>query len=253
MKKNVKNTVKNNEIASHLLFNPERTVMSPEATVRKVQKCSDWNDRGEERNFRQMVFNNITFKNENLSGLECHYSIFNHCTFEGTILNRMEAHFAQFNNCEWKNCSLENSTFAMASINDCNFYNSNLNDTDFSFATGCFAATSSLMERCTANNSILMLVLSNTDVSGFEANCANISLDVKGSSFRRAEFNDSTVSGQCVQTDLTGAELNRSDLAELELVDCATHNMEKEDSFCIGFDKVIEDALNELEEGPLDN
>ena len=120
------------------------------------------------------------------------------------------------------------------------------------FASGNWAATSCLMERSTANNANLHLVLSNVNALGFEANCAKIELDITGSSLRRSEFNDSTVSGKVMQSDLTGAELNRADLAGLEIVDCAIHNMETEDSSGDLFDSTIEDALDELEEGILE-
>ena len=73
-----------------------------------------------------------------------------------------------------------------------------------------------------------------------------------GGCLRRAELNDSIVSGKCVQCDLTGSEFNRADLSELEIVDCATYNMETEDSSGDLFDSTIEDALNELEEGILE-
>lgn len=251
MKKNTTSTTAKN--SSHLLFNPERKVMDADAAKHMAQRCSDYNDsRSEARNFKSTEFRGITFKGEDLSSIEAHYSRFIDCKFEEVKLDRMEGYFMELNNCEFKNSSLENANLSYARISDCNFYNCNLNGVDMPFASGNWAATSCMMERSTANNANLHLILSQTNAAGFEANCAKIELDITGSSLRRSELNDSTVSGKCLQCDLTGSELNRSDLSELEIIDCATHNMETEDSSGDLFDSTIEDALNELEEGILE-
>ena len=78
-------------------------------------------------------------------------------------------------------------------------------------------------------------------------------LTSSGGCLRRAELCDSTVSGKCVRCDLTGSEFNRADLSELEILDCATHNMETEDSSGDMFDNELEEALNELEDGLLED
>ncbi len=253
MKKNENTTVKNNEAASHLLFAPERKVMNAESAKRMAAKCSDYNDsRTEARNFKCLEFTGQKFNGEDLSGIEAHYAKFEDCEFSECKLSRMEAYFAEFSNCTFTNCDLANSNFSFSAISDTVFFNCNMDRVDLPFAQGNFSCTGCMMERATANNANLHLILSNVNALGFEANCAKIELDVTGSSLRRSEFNDSTVSGKCVQCDLTGSEFNRADLSELEIVDCAIHNMETENSSGDLFDSTIEDALNELEEGILE-
>ena len=217
---NMKKTV-NKETAAvkeNLLFTPERKVMDADAAKHMAQRCSDYNDsRSEARNFKCTEFRGITFKGEDLSGIEAHYSRFIDCTFEEVKLDRMEGYFMELNNCEFKNSSLENANLSYSRISDCNFYNCNLNGVDMPFASGNWAATSCILERSTANNANLHLVLSQTYAAGFEANCAKIELDVTGSSLRRSEFNDSIVQGKISNSDLTNAEFNRSDLTGLTL------------------------------------
>ncbi|MBR2427226.1 MAG: pentapeptide repeat-containing protein [Lentisphaeria bacterium] len=244
-KETVKETVKEN-----LLFAPERKVMDADAAQRMAAKCSDYNDsRTEARNFKCLEFRGVTFKGEDLSGIEAHYSRFIDCTFEEVKLDRMEGYFMELNNCEFKNSSLENANLSYARISDCNFYNCNLNGVDMPFASGNWAATSCMMERCTAQNANLMLVLSNCNVI-FEGNYANIEFDVADSNLRRSEFNDGCIKGKITKTDLTNSEWNRSNLSELEIVDCATSGMETEDASGVDncLDNALEDALNELEE-----
>ena len=253
MKDATTTTVKNNETA-HLLFTPERKVMDADAARRLAARCSDYNDsRSEARNFKCHEFTGVKFNEEDLSCIETHYSKFSDCEFTGCKLSRMEAYFAEFSNCTFTNCDLENSNFSFAKITDTVFFNCNMDGVDFPFAQGNFSCVGCMMERATANNSELHIILSSCNAAVFEANCAQIDLDFAGSCLRRAEFNDSTVSGKCVQCDLTGSEFNRADLSELEIVDCATHNMETENSSGDMFDNELEEALNELEDGLLED
>ena len=240
-KKNTENTI-------------SRKLIDPAEAQRMAAKCSDYNDsRSEARNFKCVEFTGVKFNGEDLAGIEAHYAKFENCEFSECKLSRMEAYFAEFSNCTFTNCDLENSNFSFAKITDTVFFNSNMDGVDFPFGQGNFSCTGCMMERATANNAKLHLVFSNVNALGFEANCSKIELDVTGSCLRRAEFNDSTVSGKCVQCDLTGSEFNRADLSELEIVDCATHNMETEDSSGDMFDNELEEALNELEDGLLED
>ena len=245
---NKKNAAKN---TTHLLFAPERKVLDADTAQRMAAKCSDYNNsRSEARNFNCLEFTGIKFNGEDLAGIEAHYAKFESCEFSECKLSRMEAYFAEFSNCTFTNCDLENSNFSFSKIADTVFFNCDMDGVDLPFAQGNFSCTGCMMERCTAQNANLMLVLSNVNALGFDANCAKkIELDVTGSCLRRAELNDSTVSGKIVQSDLTCAELNRADLSELEIVDCATHNMETENSSGDLFDNELEEALNALEEG----
>lgn len=249
MKKNTQNTVKNNEVASHLLFTPERKVIAADIAQKMAARCSDYNDsRSEARNFNCMEFNGIKISGEDLSGIETHYAKFVDCEFSECKFSRMEAYFSEFENCTFSNCDLEDSDFSFAKIINTVFFNCNSNGVNFSFVRGNFSFTGCMLERASADNADLHLILSQSNAAGFSANCAKIELDVSGSSLHRAELCDSTVSGKIVQTDLTGAELNRSDLSELEIIDCATHNMETEDSSGDMFDDALEDVLNDFEE-----
>ena len=132
VKEAVKETVKEN---LHLLFAPERKVMDAQAAKHLAQRCSDYNDsRSEARNFKSLEFRGVTFKGEDLSGIEAHYSRFIDCTFEEVKLDRMEGYFMELNNCEFKNSSLENANLSYTRISDCNFYNCN-----FTFVIYCLA------------------------------------------------------------------------------------------------------------------
>ena len=247
MKKNTTSTTAKN--SPHLLFDPERKVLDADTAQRMAAKCSDYNDsRSEARNFKCVEFTGVKFNGEDLAGIEAHYAKFENCEFSECKLSRMEAYFAEFSNCTFTNCDLENSNYSFAEIADTVFFNCNMDGVDFPFVQGNFSCTGCMMERSTANNANLHLILSQCNAAGFEANCAKIELDVAGSCLRRAEFNDSTVSGKCVQCDLTGSEFNRADLAELEIIDCAIHNMETENSSGDLFDNELEEALNELED-----
>lgn len=238
-------------VKENLLFTPERKVMDADAAKHMAQRCSDYNDsRSEARNFKCTEFRGITFKGEDLSSIEAHYSRFIDCKFEEVKLDRMEGYFMELNNCEFKNSSLENANLSYARISDCNFYNCNLNGVDMPFASGNWAATSCMMERSTANNANLHLILFNCNVIGFEGNCSHLDLDISGCSLKRAELNDSILKGEIVNSDLTNLEMNRSDLSALKISENAMSGMETEDStgFEDAFEKEINEALRELEE-----
>ena len=238
---------------SNLLNPPVRHAVTPEAAQRMAARCTDYNgSRSEARNLKCTEFSGIKFKGEDFSGAQIQYSKFTNCSFEECDLSRLDAQFAEFSACTFTNCIVENCDFSFAKITDTLFLNSNLGGSDFPMAQGNFSLTGCKAERMTANNADLQLIFSRVYAAEFEANCAKIELDVTGSSLRRSEFNDSTVSGKIVQSDLTGSEFNRADLAELEIIDCATHNMETEDSSGDMFDNELEEALNELEEGILE-
>ena len=244
---NKKNAAKN---ATHLLFAPERKVIADSDAMKMAARATDYNDsRSEARNFKCMEFNGVKFTGEDLSGIEAHYAKFENCEFSECKLSRMEAYFAEFSNCTFTNCDLENSNFGFAEIADTVFFNCNMDGVDFPFVQGNFSCTGCMMERSTANNANLHLVLSQCNAAGFEANCSKIEIDAAGCSFNRSEFNDSTISGKFMQCDLTCSEFNRADLTDLGIENCATHNMETEDSTgCDIFDQELEDALDELEE-----
>ena len=251
--KNATTTTVKNTAESHLLFAPERRIVNVEEAQRMAGRCSDYNDsRSEARDFSCREFHGITFTGEDLSGIDTTYSKFEDCVFENCRLSRMTANFTQWCNCVFKNSDLENSTFEFAAIYDTNFFNCNLSGVDMPFARGNFGATQCMMNRATAQNSILQLHFCAVDAQGFEANFAHLDLaNVSKSNFRRAEFNDSVVKGRFEQCDLSYSEFNRADIRELEIIDSATSSMETEDA-CGNEDDALEDALNELEEGLLD-
>jgi uncharacterized protein YjbI with pentapeptide repeats len=105
------------------------------------------------------------------------------------------------------------------------------------------------MERVSANNSSLNLVLTSSNCVGFESNCSHLDLDISGCSLKRAELNDSILKGAIVNSDLTNLEMNRSDLSALKMSGNAMSGMETEDSSGDLFDNEMEEALNALEEG----
>ena len=224
-----------NGVKPHLLFEPERRLMEGADAQKMALRCTEYNDsRNEKRNFKCMEFNGVTFKDEDLSNMEAHYSKFTDCNFEECTICNAEFYFAEFSNCVFQNCNLRNSNFSFAEIFCVNFFNCNLNGVDFPFTRGNFSCTSCMMERSTASNSDLLLAFSDTNAYGFEANCSHLKFDVVRSNFRGAEFNDGSLQGKIAQTDMTNAELNRSDLTDLELTDCAVRGMETEEA--VGFD-----------------
>ena len=236
------------------LFTPERSVIDAAAAMKMASRCTDYNDsRSEARNFSCREFHGITFTGEDLSGIDATYSKFEDCVFENCRLARMTANFTQWSNCVFKNSDIGNATFSFATIYDTNFFNCDLSGVDMPFARGNFGATQCMMNRATAQNSSLQLHFCAVDAQGFEANFAHLDLaEVSNSNFRRAEFNDSAVKGSFEQCDLSYAEFNRADIRELEIIDSATSGMETEDS-CGNDDDALEDALNELEDGLLDD
>ena len=251
MKKNTTSTTAKN--TSHLLFDPERKVLDADTAQRMAAKCSDYNDsRSEARNFKCMEFTGVKFKGEDLSGIEAHYSKFVDCEFSECKLSRMEAYFAHFENCSFINCNVENASFSFAKLTGTVFSNCNLERAEFPFAQGDISCSGCMMGQVSAENANMKLTFSNVNAGCLEANFAALELNIENSNVRNAEFNDGWVKGKVARSDLNGSEFNRADLAELEIIDCATHNMETENSSGDLFDSTIEDALNELEEGILE-
>ena len=245
-----KNNAEINNNNSNLLFTPERKVIGAEEAKLLASRASDYNDsRSEARNWNRCEFSGIKFSGEDLSGIEAHYAKFVDCEFENCKLNRLEGHFSTWDNCIFKNCEISNANFSFSSISNLSFYDCNMNGTDFPFCQGNFGATQCMMKRVTANHSSLLLNLARVDAWGFEGNCSNLDLAISGSNFSRAEFCDSNLQGEFKNTNLTDAELNRSDLSQLHIAsDCATHGMEKEDSTDDEIDSALDEALLELEE-----
>lgn len=235
---------------SNLLFTPERRIVNVEEAQRMTARCTDYNDsRSEARNWNRCEFSGIKFEDEDLSGIEAHYTKFVDCEFLNCKLNRLEGHFSTWDNCIFKNCEVENANFSFSTINNLSFFDCNMNGTDFPFCQGNLGATQSMMRRVTCNHSSLLLNLVRVDAYGFEGNCSNLDLAISGSDCSRAEFCDSTLKGKVENTNLTDAELNRSDLSLLHIAyDCATHGMEKEDSTDDEIDSALDKAIQELEE-----
>ena len=238
---------------NHLLFTPERKVVDTQEAEKMVLRCAEYNSsRSDARNFRCMEFKGIKFVGEDLSNIEAHYSHFEDVEFVNCKLSGMEAYFSSWHNVIFTNCEISNCNFSFAEIANCSVFNSNLNGTDFPFARGNFGVNGSMMENVTCNNATLQLHLVNANARGFEGNCSKIDFaECTGCNLRRAELNDSTVTGNITNSCLVNAELNRSDISGLEIgEDCATSGMETEDSSVnIDFDKALDEALSELEEG----
>lgn len=246
MAKKIKNNAEMNNNNSNLLFTPERKVIGAEEAKLMASKCSD-DSRREAQNWNRCEFSGIKFEDEDLSGIEAHYAKFVDCEFLNCKLNRLEGHFSTWDNCIFKNCEIENANFSFSDIS-MSFFDSNMNGTDFPFCRGNLGATQCMMRRVTANHSSLLLNLVRVDAWGFEGNCSNLDLAISGSNCSRAEFNDSTLKGKVENTNLTDAELNRSELSKLIIdVDCATHGMEREDS-TDDIDSALNKAIQELEE-----
>ena len=210
-------------------FTPKRRVVEKDAAKRMALKCSEYNgSSSESRNFKCLEFKDMSFKGEDLSGMEAHYSKFTNCEFEECKLVNMEAHFAEFENCTFINCELRNSEFPFSKLSNIKFVNCNLRGTEFQFAQGEISCRGCKMENCDAQNSILTLTLSSVNAPNFSANSAHIEFDALDCNLRGSEFNDGFVEGQIVQSDLTNVELNRSNLSMLKLADCAVTGMETE-------------------------
>ena len=249
MKKNAEKdieTAENQAKNNHLISAPERRVPDEETIRKMATRLSDYNgSRSDNQNFTCMEVKDITLTGEDLSNIEAHYSKFENCTFEEVKFNGAEFHFAQLTNCTFKNCELKNAEFFFAGLSKVNFLNCNLGGIELPFAYGEIFCTGCMMNRWTARNANLRVVLKECDASYFDACFCNLNFDVFNSNLRRAEFNDAVaVKGQITQTDLTGAELNRSDLSELTLTDCATEGLETENS--TGLDDDLPSDLDEL-------
>ena len=223
---------------------PNRQVLDAETARRMVGKCTDYNaPRNDSRNFKCVEISGMKFKDEDLSGIEAHYSKFKDCEFEACNLSRIEGYFAEFENCSFKNCDLNNSNLSFAAISNVTFTNCNLDGVDMPFARGGFSCDNCMMERFTAQNAELKLKLNEINGRCIEANAATLKLEVTRSNLRGAEFNDGSIKGSISQTDLSRAELNRSDLTELQVIDCAVNGLETEDA--AGFDS-SEDDLDDI-------
>lgn len=231
-------------VNENLNSTPDRQVLDADAARRLVSKCTDYNaPHNDSRNFKCIEISGMTFKNEDLSGIEAHYSKFKDCEFEACNVSRIEGYFAEFENCSFKNCDFNNSNLSFAAISNVTFTNCNLDGVDMPFAKGSFSCDNCMMERFTAQSAELKLKLNEINGRGFEANAATLELEVTRSNLRSAEFNDGTIKGTISQTDLSRAELNRSDLTELQVIDCAVNGLETEDA--AGFDSP-EDDLDDI-------
>lgn len=229
MSKNIEAAAVN--VNSNLHKSPIRRTVDQEGAKRMAEKCTDYNSsHSDSRNFKCAEFNGVKFEGENLSGIEAHYSKFANCEFEECNLSNLEGHFAEFENCSFQNCNMECSNFSFAFLTEVTFTNCNLNGTDFPFARGGFSCVSCMMERCTAQNSVMKLQLTETNARGFDANSSQLEVEISRCNLRGSEMNDANLKGSITQTDLTRAEFNRSDLTELQLIDCATNGLETEDA-----------------------
>lgn len=229
---------------------PARRTIDAETASRMAEICTDYNGtRNDKRNFRCMEFSGMTFSGQGLSGIEAHYSKFKDVLFEECDLSRMEGYFAEIENCRFVNCNLQASNFSFAVITGVEFIHCDLDGVDMPFAKGDFRCENCMMQRFTAQNAELKISLTETNAAGAEANSACIEIEASRSNLRRSEFNDGRVKGTISQTDLTNSEFNRSDLTDLQLVDCATRNMETEGSAgCENSDSDLDDIFNDDDE-----
>lgn len=225
--------------------NIARTVLDAETLKHKVQKCTNYNDsRSDARNFNYVEIVGQKFVNEDFNNLEVHGSKFVDCEFQNTKLDHLEGYFSEFENCVFTNCSIENGNFSFATL-DVHFVNCNLNGTDFPFAKGALTAAECMMERCSAQNAHLKMTLSNVNAYGFEGNFADFELNISDSNLRSSEFNDGKLVGDISRTDLSRAEMNRSNLQDLHITECADESLQREEAEDFDFGK----ALDELLEG----
>ena len=198
---------------------PRRTLVGAEDALKRASRCSDIT-RHEARNFNNLEFNKISFTGEDLSSCRANYSKFTDCEFSDCNFEHTEFLYSVFENCRFNNCRLEKSDFSYAILDKVSFTSCNLNSSDFPYARGEVTLKSCLMTRCTAFYSALKLTLSDTAAVAFRANVAEVDLDAVRSSFRNGEFNDSTLRGSIVKTDLTRSEFNRADMSQLKITDC---------------------------------
>lgn len=248
-----KNNHKNNDTVNenkNMGNHPARRILNTEEARRMVEGCTDYNDkRSDKRNFRSVEICGTQFENEDLSGLEAHYSKFKDIQFNACDLSRMEGYFIEFENCKFVNCDLHNGNFSFAQITNAEFINCNLNGIDMPFAKADFKTEKCMMECCTAQNAELKLNMSETNMVGLEANAARIEIEAVSCSFRRSEFNGACIKGSITQTDLMNTEFNNADLTDLRLTDCATRFMETKDAIgCEDSDTDFEDIFDDNEE-----
>lgn len=210
----------------------ERRVVDAESARRMAARATDSSGaHSESHNFKCLEFHDLNLKGETLSHVEAHYSRFVNCCFDETDLRGVEFHFAELENCTFRNCFLGCSEFHFAKLENVHFYSCDLNNSEFPFAHGDISCTDCMMSRTSANNANLRIEMKNCNAAGFEGNFSQLEIDIAGSSLRRSEFNDMLmIRGTIEQTDLVSAELNRSDLSDLVMRDCATHGLETEDS-----------------------
>ena len=247
MKKDIEKNIETaeTEITKNLQNSaPERRVPDEETIRKMATRLSDYNgSRSDNHNFTCIEIKNITLTGEDFSNIEAHYSKFENCTFEEVKFNGAEFHFAELENCTFKNCELRNAEFFFAALTKVNFLNCSLIGVELPFAHGEISCTGCMMNRCTARNANLHVVLKECDASYFDACFCSLEFEVFNSNLRRSEFNDAVaVKGEITQTDLTGAELNRSDLSALTLTDCATEGLETENS------TGLDDGMPDLED-----
>ena len=221
------------------------------AVRRKAGRLTDYNDSATEaRNFKLTELRDILLNEEDLAGMEANYSSFVNTVFTNCDLSRMEGHFARFENVVFKYCTIESADLAYASFENVRFENCTLSGTDFPFARGEITFHECCMPRCSAHNARMKLNFNASYARNFEGSCAALELHAINGSLQRCELHDCTLTGEITGTDLTRAELCRSELSGLKITDCAIHDLDTEDDK--GFD-IPEEELEDLEEFFSDN
>ena len=245
---------KNNKKTAAANTTATRTVMGADEFGKKVQCATIGNSRRDDAKFWYTDLQGLQIENQNLNNAEFNSCGISDSVFCGVELEYAEFKFAELNNVVFQNCKMENSHWDFVKFNNVRFVNCTLESANWDFASGEAVFENSQLKYGEFPSAALRLIMKNCSAYRTEFNgCQNLSFLAENCNFNRAEFNDSTVSGKFVQCDLTSSEFNRSDLAGLEIVDCAIHNMETEDSSGDMFDNMIEDALDELEEGLMED
>ncbi len=209
----------------------ERTVLTEEEFIGKVELIAARTCRGSEANFINTELADVTLKNKTIFRDDFSYSKLTNITFSGINFEGTLFNYAELENVTFYRCRLRRSEFCYAVMHNVRFKECWMICSSFDYAAG-----NAVYEQCMVNNmelhhTLAEITLRECAAGGIQIKyCPNLTLHAENCDLHTGEFVDNTLAGELKNCTLRGSDFSGSDCTLLFFNDCKMREINTEGS-----------------------
>ena len=202
-----------------------RNVLTQEEFIKRADLAGECDFQNSSRcndvNFFNVEIADIVLENKSIRRADFSFSKMKNMIFSGIDFEGSEFNFTELDNVTFRRCKLRLSGFDFAVLRNVHFEHCWMDTSSFDNASGDVFYSLCKVHGIELHHTLADLTFKQCSGEAMQANfCLALSINAEDCDFHRAEFVDSTFSGEMNQCVLTDADFEGSDCTALKFQNC---------------------------------